>query len=69
MLEKYLKENKISKNQFSELSGISRRAMIDWFNHTKGISKESYEKIEKFIIDFEKNKEHKKIIEEEEEME
>lgn len=69
MLEKYLKENKISKNKFSKLSGISRRAMLDWFNHTKGISKESYEKIEKFITDFEKSKEHKREIEEEEEME
>lgn len=69
MLEKYLKENKISKNKFSKLSGISRRAMLDWFNHTKGISKESYEKIEKFITDFEKSKEHKRAIEEEEEME
>lgn len=69
MLEKYLKENKISKNKFSQLSGISRRAMLDWFNHTKGISKESYEKIEKFITDFEKSKEHKRAIEDEEEME
>lgn len=69
MLEEYLKENKISKNKFSKLSGISRRAMLDWFNHTKGISKESYEKIDKFITDFEKSKEHKRAIEEEEEME
>lgn len=54
-LEKFLKENGISKNKFSEMSGISRRAMLDWFNGKKSISKESYEKIKNFINLVEEN--------------
>ena len=68
-LQQYLKKNKISKNKFSELSGISRRAMLDWFNGKKSISKESYEKIVEFIKNYEKNKEKQKQIEEDEEFE
>ena len=64
-----MKKNKISKNKFSELSGISRRAMLDWFNGKKSISKESYEKIVKFIKSYKKNKEKQKQIEEDEEFE
>ena len=64
-----MKKNKISKNKFSELSGISRRAMLDWFNGKKSISKESYEKIVEFIKNYEKNKEKQKQIEEDEEFE
>lgn len=49
-LQQYMKENNLSKTKFSSLSGISRRTITDWFNGKKEISKESFEKIEKFII-------------------
>ena len=39
------KQNNISKNEFSKLTEISTRAIADWFNGKKTVSKESYEKI------------------------
>lgn len=56
ILDKFLKENNLSKNKFSKLSGISKKAVISWIKNEKTISKESYCKIKIFMQNFEENK-------------
>lgn len=62
-LQKYLNKNNISKNRFSQISGVNRRTMIDWFNGNKSISEESYKKIKKAIIKIENDKSNNLEIE------
>lgn len=70
ILDNFLKGNGLSKRKFSELSGISRRAMLDWYNGKKTISKDSYYRIKTFMKEFENEKLYKEqVMEEEDEME
>lgn len=65
-LERFLIKNRITYTEFGSRIGITERTIRDWFNGKKTISKESFEKIEKFVKEF--NAENN-INEEEEEME
>lgn len=55
-LKEFLSENKISNSEFSRVSGISRRSIVDWFNTETEISEESSRKIKACILKLEKDK-------------
>ena len=70
MLIKFLKESGISRSEFARKAGFHRKAIFQWVNKERTISEESYNKIKKFMKEYEEEKLYKEqIIEEEEEME